>query len=424
MDVLDDAVVEVDERQNAAVNVKQQAKKSDDILDEVAVTEGMAIIQLQSFSRGCQVRKRLQIPKNTSPSSPSPPDDFPNEVKDIGSTVDAKEITNDDVENSAIAIKELYIENQNLRGALKIISDRLDSVLEVNRKKISPQKPQSNQKDEAQKIFREMLHEESDRLRTVEKRKQKELKKAMEQLDKLKKKNKRFEGEISSLKLDPQTQEDRDHELDVKISALESTSQSLLNVTKNQKSEYLAMRKAGEEFEDHIKAFQEELNDDKKEARAIEKEQRSDRKKRPTKVNKKLQGLKEENQFLNAELSRHKKKGGHDTGERIMTRIELAMLKHDVLRKNELDAVRKKIVHLDTASSTREKRLKLLIEEVGMNLRSYTESIEQSKKQTKDKCEEISKLRAGAGLLRQHHRLANRRYESASAPCSSSGIQE
>jgi hypothetical protein len=58
------------------------------------------------------------------------------------------------------------------------------------------------------------------------------------------------------LEIDPKAKEDKDHELDVQLRVLESTSKSLQNVTKNQRSEYIAMRKAGEEFEDAIQAFQ------------------------------------------------------------------------------------------------------------------------------------------------------------------------
>ena len=65
-----------------------------------------------------------------------------------------------------------------------------------------------------------------------------------------------------------------------------------------------------------------------------------------------------------------------------------------------------------------------MLEEASVGGRKYNEAIENIKKQIKSKYEETSELDTGIRFLKQHHRLVNRRYESTSAPCSSSGTRE
>ncbi len=150
------------------------------------------------------------------------------------------------------------------------------------------------QRDEQsiQIMFREMLQKETNQLEKDGKRLEKQLQKTLDKLDKLQKKNQKLEKEISNLELDPKVLEDRDHELRVQLDALESTNKSLRNVTNNQKSEFEAMRRAAQEFEDALKVSQvrnnlfsvcrgrnsylpflsqEELNADKNEIRILEK---------------------------------------------------------------------------------------------------------------------------------------------------------
>ena len=121
---------------------------------------------------GCQARKRhpqIRVYNEvTHLGDGSPPRHLVRQDIDKVDDQVVSEVSND-FENNVTVIKDLYLENQNLRGALKvsqliersatsliavvsfmfhvqIISDRLDSVLEMNRKKCSPKKPSSNQK--------------------------------------------------------------------------------------------------------------------------------------------------------------------------------------------------------------------------------------------------------------------------------------
>jgi chromosome segregation ATPase len=105
-------------------------------------------------------------------------------------------------------------------------------------------------------ICREMLQKEANQLGKDEKRLEKQLQKTLDKIDKLQKKNQKLEKEISNLELDPKVLEGRDHELRVQLDALESTNKSLRNVTNNQKSEFEAMRRAAQEFEDALKVYQ------------------------------------------------------------------------------------------------------------------------------------------------------------------------
>ncbi len=253
-------------------------------------------------------------------------------------------------------------------------------------------------------IFREMLQKETNQLEKDEKRLEKQVQKTLDKLDKLQKKNQKLEKEISHLELDPKVLEGRDHELRVQLDALESTNKSLRNVTNNQKSEFEAMRRAAQEFEDALKVSQVRelvfIHCAEEEtvifnfpfiiAGRIEcgqkwdsnlgkgicftfiealrflahltfvQDQRSNknRKKNPTRLNKQLVGIKEENreccsffleipmdfsscslfvaEYLKQELEIHKKKKKPSTGETIMTRVELAVLKQDQERKSEI----------------------------------------------------------------------------------------
>jgi len=377
------------------------------IHDEVQIVEERAVLQIQSFLRGCLTRQKYPIRKNEtrlhSPQCESPVGDFNNEIIREGEHCEMK---------SETLIKELYLENQNLQQALKGISDRLDSVLDTNKKIAEP----SNQKDESQRVFRDLLQEETHRLKKEEKRKAKELKKALELLKKLQRKNKALEDETRGIDVDPKVLEDKDHELTVKLSSLEQENQSRRNVTKNQKYEYDSMRKASCESEMTLNEAREGLRQSKEEIKSMEKEKRSKQKKRPTKVNKKFIALKEENQFLRSEISRHKKSAG--TGVRVVSRVELGMLKQDASRKAEIDKMRKHASQLDAISSNQQRRLNSLIEHASTELSQCANSTKQSKFQLNERDKEITLLEEGVKLLRMHNKLVNRRYESLSAPVS------